>query len=635
MTDTESHANASFPYRSSRAWRRLARIITFGTVGEVPTAEQGDQRSDNARTQPPRVHRKVSRSAGVRYRWILWAALALTFFVLGFWGLDQYYQSKSKTFWDVLYYDFKLLTFGGAPHERPDYPWQLQIARFALPLVVLSGAFAGVLALFRERYEQARLPFVRGHVLIAGLGDKGLSFVQAMRAQGAKVVAIESDASNPNIAAARDVGATVVLGDSTDEGVLAAAGVRRARSLLATADDATNAEVALQAERLTRVRRRGPLLECLAHVVDPDLCLLLKVQALATAHGGGFRVDFFNFYEQAARIACDRTLTDERRVVLVGDSPLVDQIALRIATMWSLDATPDQREMTVVHPDAERHVDAILARHPTVAAACTVRALTAELDAPLMHGLQVLASDKGPAIVYICATNDAVGVEIALALKARVRQSNSRIVVCTGSSAGLASVLTGGIGESPLDSITVLALARETCTSDLVSQGIYEILGRAVHDDYVRARQSEGTFASDDPALKPWDELLPIFKDSDRAQAEHIGVKLRAIGCDLVPLGATEDDDVVFTSAEVELLAKMEHDRWMDERRKAGWRFGKTRDPEARTNPYLVGWDELEEEIRDRDRETVHRIPMLVALAGFRVQRLRRADDPDADGVDG
>jgi len=594
-------------------------ITRFDTVGRVST----DQRAGVGGEYHDRrleAWGKTSRSAAVRFRWLLLGTAGLIGFVLGLVGLHRYYESKAD-FGDLVYLDLKMLAFGGAPAPPPALPWQLQVARYVLPLVVLSGALAGLLALFRDRYEQARLPFVRGHVLVAGLGDKGLSFVQAMRAHGARVVAIESDAGNPNIAGARDAGATVLGGDATDERVLALAGVRRARYLLATASDAANVEVALQAERLVRGRRGASRLDCLAHVVDPDLCLLLKLQALTAARGGRFFVDFFNFYQQAARIACDRTLTPEGHVILVGDSPMIEHIALRVAADRSVTEPIDARQLTVVHPDAESLVQKLTALHPQIEGTCTALALDVQLDGPMVRKARLLPIGGKPALVYVCATDDAVGVEIALTLKRDARATGSHIVVCAGRSDGLASALTGASEGSPLEPITVLALVRETCTSDLVSQGIYETLGRAIHDDYVRSRRREQGSRPDDPALLPWNDLPPALKDSNRAQAAHIGVKLRAIGCELVPIDAFEDSDFAFTQAEVERLAQMEHERWVDERQSAGWRLGARRDPRERTTPYLVPWDELTEEIKDRDRETVHRIPELATLAGFRVER--------------
>jgi len=574
-----------------------------------------------------RAFTKRARSAAARYRWLLLGTAGLIGLVLGLVGLDRHYGARAD-FGDLVYYDLKLLRFGGAPSPPPGLAWELQVARFLLPLVVLSGALVGLLALFRDRFQQARLPFVRGHVLVAGLGDKGLAFVQAMRAEGARVVAIDSDAANPNIAGARTAGATVLVGDATDDTILAVAGVRRARYLLVTADDTTNVGVALQAERLLRERRGASRLDCLAHVLDPDLCHLLKLQALRGAHSGGFRVDFFNFYQQAARIACDRTLKSEGRIVLVGDSPLVEQIALRVGAERSLGSPTDPRDVTIVHPDANALVATLNARHPDLTHACTTSALQVELDGLLLRDAQAISPRGGPALVYVCATDDAVGVEIALALNGDARATGSSIVVCASRSDGLASVLDGAGDGWRLEGITVLSLARETCTSDVVKQGMFEILGRAIHDDYVTARRREDSFDPDDPALAPWDELLPAFQDSDRAQAQDMVVKLRAIGCDLIPFHPTEPPDCPFTDAEVERLSEMEHDRWVKERTDAGWRFGPTRDPQARKSPYLIPWAELSEEIQERDRETIYGLPKLVARAGFRIERLIPAAEP-------
>jgi hypothetical protein len=68
------------------------------------------------------------------------------------------------------------------------------------------------------------------------------------------------------------------------------------------------------------------------------------------------------------------------------------------------------------------------------------------------------------------------------------------------------------------------------------------------------------------------------------------------------------------------MLARMEHARWNAERFLAGWSYapGK-KNVERKTSPWLVGWGELPEEIREYDREAVRNIPHLVALSGRRI----------------
>jgi hypothetical protein len=150
-----------------------------------------------------------------------------------------------------------------------------------------------------------------------------------------------------------------------------------------------------------------------------------------------------------------------------------------------------------------------------------------------------------------------------------------------------------------------------------------ERLARAVHEEYVQSRLAEGGQASDDPSLGSWDKLPETLKASNRSQAEHIETKLHAIGCALVPIHGVEAAQFDFTDDEIEILARMEHDRWMDERLRSGWQYGSARDVRTRRSPYLVPWEELSEKIRDLDRETVHRLPRHAARTGQQIVRLQ------------
>ena len=57
--------------------------------------------------------------------------------------------------------------------------------------------------------------------------------------------------------------------------------------------------------------------------------------------------------------------------------------------------------------------------------------------------------------------------------------------------------------------------------------------------------------------------------------------------------------------AQVEMLARVEHRRWMANRILGGWRHGSRRDNEARLHPDIVPYDELPENSRELDREGV------------------------------
>ena len=77
-----------------------------------------------------------------------------------------------------------------------------------------------------------------------------------------------------------------------------------------------------------------------------------------------------------------------------------------------------------------------------------------------------------------------------------------------------------------------------------------------------------------------------------------------------------------FTPEEVEILAEMEHERWVLEREADGWLYGETRNVDTKISPHLRPWDELTEEVKEYDRETVRGTPEFLAKVGFKVYRM-------------
>jgi len=146
-----------------------------------------------------------------------------------------------------------------------------------------------------------------------------------------------------------------------------------------------------------------------------------------------------------------------------------------------------------------------------------------------------------------------------------------------------------------------------------------ERLARAIHESYRRNNVSEKP--EDDPSMAPWERLLEDLKESNRLQADHIPVKLRAIGCGFTPATGASPILMELTDEEIEVMAMIEHDRFVSERSNRGWSLG-PRDPEKKTTPYLVAYKDLPEEIKELDRQAVRQIPRLLAIAGFEIHRL-------------
>ncbi len=76
------------------------------------------------------------------------------------------------------------------------------------------------------------------------------------------------------------------------------------------------------------------------------------------------------------------------------------------------------------------------------------------------------------------------------------------------------------------------------------------------------ATSGRGAAPATNPAMVPWDELPEHLRESNRDQAGHIGVKLRAMGCRAGAPDRLDEPLFTFSADEVERLAWLEHDRW-------------------------------------------------------------------------
>lgn len=154
-----------------------------------------------------------------------------------------------------------------------------------------------------------------------------------------------------------------------------------------------------------------------------------------------------------------------------------------------------------------------------------------------------------------------------------------------------------------------------------MSGGWVEPIARAIHERWRREQIRAGK-----PAPS-WEELDDSRKESSRANARDIAVKLQLVGCDIGPRQEREASDFAFNSEEVETLAAAEHSRWMRERIAAGWTAG-DKDVTRKTTPYLVPYEELPADIAEYDRILVREIPRLLASVGLQIVRMPTTSRP-------
>ena len=66
-------------------------------------------------------------------------------------------------------------------------------------------------------------------------------------------------------------------------------------------------------------------------------------------------------------------------------------------------------------------------------------------------------------------------------------------------------------------------------------------------------------------------------------------------------------------------LAEAEHNGWMAQRRRNGWRYGETRDDARKLHPTMLPYAQLPEREKGKDRKNVRHYADFAARAGYRI----------------
>lgn len=516
---------------------------------------------------------------------------------------------------DLVYWDLQLFTLDSYGTQGVPLNLEIQVARFLVPLATVYAIAEVAAYIFAGRLRglQVRRTW-RGHVIVAGESAQAALLTERLLAAGERVVTV----SGTDQQARPTRGHFKLPGDPQSPITLRAAAVGRAKTVYAFSDDtAVNLGIAMTAQ--TAPRRDGSPVTSYVWVPDPELCQALRARRLGLERIDGARADFISPAELAAKVlATERAETRLRHVMIVGLGAFGRSLLLELTRQQRLLLGSGPAHLTVVDAEASRTLSTMLAGHPLLNY-WTVRTVDIAADTfDLAAWLGRIPADDLPDQTYLCNPNPVTALRNALTAVPLWHGRSHSLVVCLDHSLTYSELFHTG-AAALLDELggvlKIFGVTDAACRSDLGGCDVVEQLARSIHEGYVASqRRSGGT----GPALVPWHELPETYRRSNQAQAAHIGVKLRTLGLLAAP-NSTAYRAFSFTDAQVEELAQLEHQRWCEERRQSGWRYGPDRDESARTHPSMIDWSRLSEPERQKDRDFVLALPDLLADVGLRL----------------
>jgi TrkA-N domain len=570
------------------------------------------------------------------YRWWILAIAGVLAFVLGYVGYWEFFSEESHghpDVFDTIYWSFKNFLFDS--YEEPNLPLTVNIARFLAPVVFGWAGLSALRSLFRDRVQEMKIPLMRKHIVICGLGGYvGIAFVRHLHDEHIGAVVIELDATNPNIELCRSLGVPVIVGDAQRRRTLQEAGAHHASRVLAlTQDDAVNTQIVATVREFAAQSQ----LRCLALITNPEFCRLLRVQE-ARRGDPELSVDFFNIDEIGARLMLEdfpiEVTAGQPHILVAHLESLGEWLVYHAARLW-YEKRGERRDplvVTVLDHKADDRVDALLGQHPALEKVCkfiTFSATTRDIaHLPRHH-----RSPETPPIsrAYVTSYRDTNAFETALKLRHELDPSVP-VVAALSRLHGVAGLLDDVKEAGALSNIDVFPSMERTCTTELVHGGSFEPIAHAIHERWRQEAIAKGETAP------TWQELDEPRKESSRDQARHLPIHLRTVGCAIAPLRDWEAKDFTFTDAEIRQLAIDEHARWNREREANGWTLADKKNVDRKETPYLLSWERLNElypDIAELDAVFIRAMPDILASVGLQIIRTPAGPElsPTADGA--
>ncbi|WP_426571975.1 NAD-binding protein [Aquihabitans sp. McL0605] len=569
----------------------------------------------------------MSLLSDTRKRWFLLALLWAAMLVIGITGFIKQGSAHGvdRGTFDNLYLTLQLATIDYSGSSGP-MNWQLQLARFVVPILAASTILQTASVVFREEFRRYRLRYAKDHVIICGLGETGARLATAFVAAGQHVVAIEPDAAVAARSGVAEQVDHVLQGSGTDEALLRTAGIDRARRIVVcSGSDAVNVQITQVIARVSASRAKAPV-RCAVQLGSANLTGLLRSADLESR--GGARISYFNLHERAARalLADDGPPAVEEQAVphlmILGLGQFGRSLVLALAQQWA-DAHPGVKlTPTLVDPSARGKWEALRLQHPALDDVCEPTLVDLDLEVPdpdaIDDFLALLAQDP-PSWVAIAVADETTALAQAGFMHQHLAWGQVPIVVRMRTQSGLGGLLQPLPDGAPaLPGVELFPFLDRTCTIATVDGGVREQLAEAVHEDYLAHLAPDAPTSS---LARPWAELTDADRELSRKRVDGITADLDALGLDLVPLRRWGAPEVTLTADEVDQLAGRDHQRWFDDRTAAGWRHGEVRDDEDKRNPLLVPWEDLPDDARSFNRATADELLPMLARNGFEAAR--------------
>jgi hypothetical protein len=585
----------------------------------------------------PKITEKSSKrlmSEKTRLRLIVVSFLtALTLGTIGY----CHYPAGGETvsFSNALYHAAQLFLLH-APHFGEPVPWTLEIARWLAAISTLFLLMDFALRFFYREKTGLKLQSLKNHSIVCGMGSKGLAVVEKLYQTDKKIVAVEKFPDAETEERLRRMGIPLVTGDASKKRTLLEARIKSAKSVYALCpDDNTNCAIAMVATNISK--HEGFSGKCYVHINDTELRGVLQEHQQKNGSDTNQMLRFIDAFAPGAvsLLAHDFPMdhdgispNDRRSVhlVIMGFGRMGRTIAVKAAQLGQF-ANGKQLQISVIDNQINVSESSLLFYHPYIGDVSDILLYQQNILSPETRNLLETWCNEPDKIVNIavCVDNQEIAFSTVFNLLPVFNRKNVRVAVRVADSESFNFLIDRAKSDKYSD-LRIIPFGMEKGYENLTNPDndesekfaidIHKAYVSLVHEQFkndpgeLEKRKQSGE-------LNQWNNLREDFRESSRQQAIHMYFKTRAAGYEIVESAderpAIDKFDGQDTKTGMfEILAIMEHKRWIAERRVNNWKYGVQSDKPNRINKYLVDWSKLPDDIRQYDYDAVVRIPLLL-----------------------
>jgi len=516
--------------------------------------------------------------------------LAVFVFVWLFW---VYFVEYHQGFVKSVFYSLSIF-FGNLKEFDEFSSIDYAIATLGLLLVIWA-----VVALYIKLFGSSLKKFWKlnfaNPILVIGLGEGNSAYIESELKSGNKnIVAIESDSSNKYLATFKD-SIVCIVGDAKE--IIKTINVGRLKHIvISVGDDLENMAIAKE------ILSANKNIEVYLHLNSRDLKNANLLKSVLKSDN----IHIFSYYQLSARelfakqrVVRHKTITSNRefKIAISGDVEFVLEVFYQAVMMGQLP-NGNRFEIFLLGNNTKELKDAIelnfnIADIPNL----KVEYIEADSKQKEFYDLELWKSEDLEHIV-LCYNSDKQNIEIATQLNQKCfikeisnhKDIGAKIDIALSSSSALADSLSDDKDKFGL--INIFGKTKEVSSKDSIIANkrdkiamgvdfVYSNVGVKLVDydsyKYSFYLYNGGKEIKPDEYIEiensKWNELIYFHKESNRAVADHILVKLQYLGLGLKPSNINDKERLFKQNAKLffeayndkkrAVLAQCEHNRWM------------------------------------------------------------------------